>query len=327
MVALAPIGLTVAGPATAGSNGSISGVVTDAKLHQAIEGLCVDASAPSGYNNYYYSGAARTDSNGSYTISNLPPADYLVTFRGCSPTDWVTQTYPHAYNGEDEKRVHVSAGTTTSGIDAQMEKYGVITGRAVRLSDGKPVGSVCVEVEESDRHGAGFLPHVGTNQDGVYTNSRVIPGDWVVFFGGCEGPHVAPTVYSSSGNRKAATVVHVSDGETVSGIDVTMPPDGRARGRLVNRQGQPVSNAPVRLWLVYGVRDDWGRQDLDTVTDAQGRYRFAYFTRGHYKISFGPVIHPRSYYHNVTSAADAKTLLIHFEEIKHLRVQTLRPRS
>lgn len=321
---LALSSVLVARPALAANNGSISGVVTDAKLHLAIDGLCVDAkSAP---NTGYYTGSARTDSNGSYTITNLPTGDYYVIFGQCSQT-WAMRFYPGTYDTGKAKPVHVDSGHNAGGINAQMERYGTVSGHVTGTTDGAPLPNVCIDLSSADSPAGVFVRRVATNQQGQFTSEEVTPGNWIVLLEGC-GPDVpvAPTVYSSSGSRSRPTVVHVGDGEAVTGINAAMPRDGRITGRVVDRQGQPVSNVLVMLQLDYGAKHDYYQISYSPRTDARGRYRFTQMPGGHYRVLFGPQGHPRSYYRNVTTYAAATVVHVRVAETNHLREQTLRPR-
>jgi hypothetical protein len=67
------VAITIAGPVSAATTGTISGTVTDAATKKPIPGAIVTASAPSGR------GTATSDANGFYNIYNLAPDTYAVS--------------------------------------------------------------------------------------------------------------------------------------------------------------------------------------------------------------------------------------------------------
>jgi hypothetical protein len=74
-VAFAALFVTIAlaGPAAAGTTGTITGTVTDAAAKKPVAGAAVTASAPSGR------GTATTDASGFYVINGLAPDTYTVS--------------------------------------------------------------------------------------------------------------------------------------------------------------------------------------------------------------------------------------------------------
>jgi hypothetical protein len=77
--------LSLIGPVSAATTGSISGTVTDAATKKPLAGATITASAPSGR------GTATTDANGFYNIYNLAPDTYAVSITARGYDDVVVQ--------------------------------------------------------------------------------------------------------------------------------------------------------------------------------------------------------------------------------------------
>jgi hypothetical protein len=97
--------------------GSISGTVTDV-THAAVPGVCV-AALPEADGSVPVSAVTATD--GSFSIANLAPGQYLIRFDpGCGASGYLTQWYSGASNKSGATPVTVVAGTATTDINATM---------------------------------------------------------------------------------------------------------------------------------------------------------------------------------------------------------------
>jgi hypothetical protein len=99
--------------------GGISGAVTDA-AHSPVAGICVTAIAQA-------AGAAPvvavTTTSGGYELGDLAPGSYTLKFSsGCGAAGYATQFYDGVSSAQSASPVAVTAGMTTSGIDALMER-------------------------------------------------------------------------------------------------------------------------------------------------------------------------------------------------------------
>ena len=120
-------------PALAAAS-SISGTVTEEGTDAGIEGIQVCAE-PEPFT--FEGGCAETDSSGAYSLQDLPAASYSLRFSA-----WPQElNYVQEWYGGDQiypgDLVTVGDAEDATGIDAELEEGGVITGTA---SDGTSLG-------------------------------------------------------------------------------------------------------------------------------------------------------------------------------------------
>ncbi len=89
-----------------------------------------------------------TNADGTYTISGLAAGDYRVQFSAPMGSDLITEYYSDTTNYSAATPVTVTAGNTTSDIDAQLATGGKITGR-VTDRNGNPVPNVSVSANSA----------------------------------------------------------------------------------------------------------------------------------------------------------------------------------
>lgn len=78
-----------------------------------------------------------TGANGEYTISALPGGEYYVEFTvpPKSSLYYITQYYHDKSLFAEAQTVPVGTGATTSGIDAEMQEGGDITGTVTEYAE------------------------------------------------------------------------------------------------------------------------------------------------------------------------------------------------
>lgn len=133
-----PITQLPAVPASPG--GTISGTVTDSTTHAGISGVCVYIPSLQIYPE------TQTGANGTYTITDLAPGGYTVTFLGdytCGSLG--TYGYQQPSSGD---AVTVSA-TTGATANMTLVAYGALTGTV--SSGGLPVDGVCVIITAANQ--------------------------------------------------------------------------------------------------------------------------------------------------------------------------------
>jgi len=139
-------GVPAAGPLVS-TGGSITGTVTQAAGGAPIEKASICTRIEIGDDSY---GKCTTSgSNGEYEISGLASGSYTVEFSpgylciGCGQENYITRYYDEEASLAEAEAVPVTAGSTTSGIDARMAQGGEITGTVI---DGYGYGIENLEV-------------------------------------------------------------------------------------------------------------------------------------------------------------------------------------
>lgn len=191
-----------------------------------------------------------TDAEGRYRLETSVSGQYVVGafapgFAG--PTDNRT--------GRPGKTVTLVTGETVDGLDIELSRGAVITGR-VTTSDGRPIVGEGVHLYLLDDRGEpqpvdnAFDWFLGTDDRGIYRAFGLLPGRYLVALG--RGPNMAshggrayPLTYHPGAPDKAqATVVTVAAGGEATAIDIVARRPGKTyviTGRIVDAEtGAPV---------------------------------------------------------------------------------------
>ena len=160
--------------------GEITGTVLDGSTDTPIEGAEVCARAGNGF---LFEDCALSGAGGRYTVLKLASGAYTVRF---SAADFVVQYYHEAGTTEEAEPVAVTAGSTTSAINASLEQGAAITGRVTSAKTGDPLDEIRVcAVAESV--GASELC-ARSGPSGEYSITGLAPGEYSVSFYGTGYP-------------------------------------------------------------------------------------------------------------------------------------------
>jgi hypothetical protein len=229
---LTPVAVTL-GATSAGidaalvGSGAVSGTVTDAAgTHQGLANVWVSLSSPS----TLAGGSAMTAADGSYTVTGIPAgADYQVCFSAYGATGGSSDLggYVDQCPPTQPTSVIVTAGSTTTGVDAALTGAGTFTG-TVTDAAGTNQGLGGVEVHY-------FSPSTGTagdtwtSDDGSYTAIGVAAGtDYQVCFnaayalGGSSATGYVDQCWQNQPTTGTPTPVTVTAGASVAGIDAAL---------------------------------------------------------------------------------------------------------
>ncbi len=179
-------------------------------------------------------GCQETNSNGEYTLEGIPAGSYKVSFSPkeeckiiCQPSaNYIAQWWNGQPTGEAANSVTVEAGKTTSGINAEMQAGGHISGKVTTASIyPQPIANVevCANATKTTKEGEREYEErcALTAGNGEYTISALASGGFEVDFTGllcteasgkvkCTHPYVAE-IYQG--------VVSVGAPGTTSGIN------------------------------------------------------------------------------------------------------------
>ncbi|MFN2615438.1 MAG: carboxypeptidase-like regulatory domain-containing protein [Actinomycetota bacterium] len=270
VVVLALLGTGLAKADT--SSGSITGTVTDGN-GAALVNVCVNASQvdSDGW------GSDITREDGTYEIDLVPAGFYKIQFVDCNGNDsvYAGEWYNDKPSFETADTVEVTAGGTTSGIDASLAKGGEIEG-TVTNTNGDPVYA-CIGLFDQSDNGYWFNSD-GT--DGHWHAGGLQSGTYKVRFDDCHYPPDHATVwYDGKQSQGDATPVSVTLGEVTTGIDAIMPPVSHITGTVTDTEGVTLGGVCVNA---YDTSFDWL---ASATTDTDGTYSVA-VPSGDYKIDF-----------------------------------------
>jgi hypothetical protein len=262
--------------------GKVSGTVKAAG-GAALPGISVCASGSA------VNRCGSTDALGEYTIAGLPKGSYRVRFSG--GMSYVSEYYAGAARESDATPVGVSLATTTSGIDAELQKAGRIEGKVVNALDKAPLEGI--EVCPLNPSGFGQPLSSGcatTNATGKYTIGGLAGGSYRVRFNATGfGPVVEPgqnyltQYYSGKSVAGEGDLVPVAAGVPTTGIDAEMHPAGTISGTVTAADsGLPVPGSSVCVNRLNA------RSNFEncTLTNAAGEYTVARLATGSYSVRF-----------------------------------------
>lgn len=258
---------------------TISGTVSDESTHAGIAGVEV-CPTPQPYT--FEVDCVGTNSAGAYTISELPPTSYTIEFNTSSPSVNYVREW---YGGEQEPPgapVTVNSyDEAVSGIDAQLEPGGLITGTATDATTGGPAGGVWVCVEAIPPVFYGSCARA--NGAGEFARGDLPTGEYQISFGGWSDANYLTRYYKNADSFAAAAKVPVVAGETVSGIDELLYPGAQIFGRVTDIEtGEPLYEARVCASPADEENAEWcDRTDLD------GNYTIRSLPADSYFVKFG----------------------------------------
>jgi len=209
------------GQRAAGATGSISGKVTAADGGAGLFFIYVDAVRKTGSG---WGGGVdgNTDAQGNYTLSGLAAGNYRVEFDTVPSDiygDYVYQCYNNKATLELGDDIAVTAGATTSGIDAALAAAGQISGTVTAVGGAGLANMQVALYQPSGSGGWNEVKSAFTNDVGAYTIG-LPTGSYRVQFRG--GASFLDQYYDNKPTIDAADEVAVTVGVTTSGIDATL---------------------------------------------------------------------------------------------------------
>ena len=198
------------------AGGQITGTVTDRATNTALAAICVQVYNSSGA----VAASTQTNSSGVYTLSALPTGSYHVGFLDCNADTYVTQYYNRKTTLASADPVAVTAGTTTSGINAALVAHGEMTGTVTDSATHAPLAGICLDIFDIS---GGIFAQSSTNANGVYTTIPLPSGSYRVGFNlGCGDSTYVAQYYNNQATLASGNPVTVTDGATTSGINAAL---------------------------------------------------------------------------------------------------------
>lgn len=157
--------------------------------------------------------------DGSWTITSLPPGDYLVR-ADPDPIQGYARVYFDAHlTRATADPVPVTGAATTTGIDFALPEAATLAG-SVLDDNGGPVPNVLVELQQSVG-GLTIETRDSTDFSGAFLLESVPPGDYLLR--AVPDPGLSsPWYYGDTTEAGSATVVSLAAGQNLSGADITI---------------------------------------------------------------------------------------------------------
>lgn len=274
------------------TTGAISGLVTSVD-GTPLGGISVSASSDAG------GIGVTTAADGTYTVAPLAAGAYRVYFWDPTDRGYAPQYYDKTESWTAATRVTVTAGVTTTGIDAKLALGGTIAG-TVTGTDGKPIAGINVWASNEGSSWNG-----STAADGTYAIHGLSAGSYRVEFGDPSGRGYITEFYDDSASISGAKPVAVTSGGLTNGIDAQLEIGGTITGTVTGDDGAPLSDIFVSAMPTSG---DVGR---NAYTGADGTYSLPGLRPGSYRVEFRDMT-ARGYvteYYDNTHAYNSATLV------------------
>jgi 5-hydroxyisourate hydrolase-like protein (transthyretin family) len=299
-------GATTSGiDATLAVAGHVTGTVKDTG-GVAVRGIWVSAYRSSGSHWTYEGRVNVTAANGTYDLGGLPAGTYRLEFWDENGA-YATQYYNNKLNLDMATDVAVTAGATTTGIDATLAAAGHVTG-TVKNSAGAPIPGVTVVFYRDDGAGWDWVDSIDTSSAGTYDMGGLAAGTYRVGFEDYSDVY-AWQYYTATWTLSLATDVVVTSGATTSGIDQTLMAAGHITGTVKGSSGSGLKNCLAEAYRFDGT--NWQRV-TDEATNADGTYDLGGLPAGTYRVRFtdetGTCL--PQWYGNTASVESAKDITV-----------------
>ena len=186
--------------------GSITGTVTSTgDPPQPLRDICVEATGPSG------TVTAVSAVDGTYAVRGLLSGNYSVEFADCGANVYHSATYDYDTSSPGiADPVPVVVSTATSGIHAQLEVSGSISGQVTNELAGQPLQGVCVDAYDSS---GTIVSSATTGADGNYVVHQLTDGAFRLRFTPCSSGDYVEQYYNNQPDLLNATPISVTDGQ------------------------------------------------------------------------------------------------------------------
>lgn len=242
---------------------------------------------------------ASTDVQGEYLNRNLPAGSFRVR---SVPSGFIAQYYDGKPTVETADVLELISGQRRMGVDFTHLRGARLAGRVRDASD-LPATSGSVRLISADGSPAS-LPSGSLDSSGAFQITSVPPGNYYLYAQVSGRPIV---FYPAAYSRNSATVVSVSDEESLENLVITLPvgalEGGSIAGRIFLPGGLPAAGLSVRI---YGVDGTTGSTNF--TSNAEGRYQSGVLAVGSYAVAAFPANHPPYYHGGTYQQAEAARL-------------------
>lgn len=229
---------------------------------------------------------ADTDAGGAYLTSpGLPSGSYRIQFGGTR--DYLGEWYNTKSSFETADPLTITAPTVQTGINAMLDRGGVISGR-VTNAGGAPLAGITVVAGGQSGEG-----DATTDAGGNYTINGLPSGEYTV--------RARPSSDAANLVTTEQTVTVTAPG-TTSNINFTMTSGATLSGRITDSSGMPLNNITVFI----GNQD--GSYQRYVYTNSSGNYTATALPTGSYKVLFRPADYIPEAYNNKPDFSQADSI-------------------
>jgi len=282
------------------------GINAQLEIGGLITGLVSDASGIplSGIRVYCYNKyqemimSVYTGTDGTYSIGWLREGIYKLRFYDYAGT-YSVEWYNNKTNFCESNAISVTAGATTSGVNAALAAAGSISGK-VAASSGAGIENLWVYVYDADDYyNYDRRESARTDAAGDYTITRLAPGSYKVRFSNYQ--NYMEEWYNNDSHYCGASELSLSQGQHRTGINATPDLGGSISGTIRDLAGNGYGNCYVSVY------DSDGNYVLNAYTDSSGQYAAQGLKSGNYRLraTDRAGIYETIYYNNKQSLGEA----------------------
>jgi len=237
-----------------------------------------------------------TDSEGNFLIKGVPGGDFIIHFLPYdNPDGYLAEWYNDKATREAADIVAVTAGNTTTNINAILSKGGQIKGRVVDSSR-KGINGVRVIANGYDVEWTG---ETATDSAGDYTIKGLKAGNYRLEFWDNDEPGYVTEWYDNKSGPETADLISVAVESVVQNIDAQLTTTGKIGGRITEDLGCGMAGVWVNAYRV----DDSSEACASAQSNGDGSYIINNLAPGQYKIFFAsPIVYPEWYSDQATFA-------------------------
>lgn len=250
------------------------------------------------------SGVTSTDNEGRFEVKELAAGRYIVT---ATKGGFVTAQFGQRRPNEPGTPIELADGQAAEKVSFSLMRGGVIAGRV--LDDGgEPVsGAQVMAMRYGFSAGTRRMLPAGseggndrTDDQGAFRMFGLPPGDYFVSaisrgntiisadINNTEADGLAPTYFPGTANLAEASRITLRAGQEMTGANFAMIVArlAKVRGRALNSQGEPVTNAMMALSPADPTQMSMSFNN--TMVGRDGAFQFANVAPGRYNLSVRP---------------------------------------
>jgi len=272
---LAVLTAALVGPAAAlgASSSAIKGTVSAPVGVSEVE-VCLVEPLPS-------ESCVFPEAEGKYVLPVPAAGVYQVEFAPSYRSHLIRQYYNHKAKLSEANKVVVPAAANVEGIDANLEIGGQIEGHLTDTTGAVDLEGVEVCAQDATSGVPVSCSH--TDAEGNYALPTLPSGSYRVgFWGEGKSAAYAPSYYDEKDGFFEATLIHLSVGETATGIDAKLAPGAQVSGTVTDSVG----GGPLAAIAVCILKSTASGPQRCTYTDPDGNYTLPGVATGTYQVAF-----------------------------------------